>query len=527
MSEPLARAGAVALVGVAGLLAMPIVALVTVAGAGAGASLDAALARIVGFTLAQAFISGVLAVGLALPVARALARRRFPGRSLVLALFSVPLVVPAIVAVLGIVTVMGRGGWLNDGLDRLGLGRVSIYGLAGILIAHVFFNLPLAVRLILPGWAAIPIRSWQVASQLGLAGWTLFRWLEWPVVRPLAVRAAAVVVLICLTSFVIPLALGGGPRTTTMEVAIYQALRFDADLGRVAVIALVQVGICAALVVAARRLVALPSLAAPRLAVLAAPLDDTTLARWSDGAAVVVAALFVALPLAAVVARALQGDPGVLLTGAVVRAVAASLAVASAAAVLALGLGWLILVLARHLRFRLARPALADLAELPLLAILVVPPLALGSGLFVLIRPWADPGVLALPTVALVNALMGLPWVVAALAPAMRAAAQHHERLCASLGIAGLDRLRLIDWPVLRRAAGTGLGLVAAYAVGDLGVIALFGSDRAPTLPLVLYQQLGAYRMDEAAVLALVLVSLCTGLLLGLERLLGGRAAAR
>lgn len=527
MSEPLARAGILALAGVAVLLAMPIVALVAVAGAGAGAGFDAGLARIVGFTLAQAVLSALLSVGLALPVARALARRRFPGRSLVLALFAVPLVVPAVVAVLGIVTVLGRGGWLNDVLDRLGQERVSIYGLAGILIAHVFFNLPLAVRLILPGWTAIPTRSWQVASQLGLAGWTLFRRLEWPVLRPLVVRAAAVVVLICLTSFVIPLALGGGPRNTTMEVAIYQALRFDADLGRVAVIALVQVGICATLVLAARRLVALPALAPPRRAVLAAPLDDTAAARWRDGLALGVAVLFVSLPLLAVVGRALAGDPGVLLTAAVARAIAASLAVASAAAVLALGLGWLILVLARHLRFRLARPALADLAELPLLAILVVPPLALGAGLFVLIRPWVDPGALALPVVALVNALMGLPWVVAALAPAMRAAAQHHERLCASLGIAGFDRLRLIDWPVLRPAAGTGLGLVAAYAVGDLGVIALFGSDRAPTLPLLLYQQLGAYRMEEAAVLALVLVCLCAGLLLGLERLVAGRAAAR
>lgn len=527
MNEPLARAGAVALAAVALLLVSPIVALLTVAGSGTGAALDPALGRIVAFTLVQALLSAVLSVGLAVPVARAIARRRFPGRSAVLVLFSVPLVIPAIVAVLGIVTVLGRGGWLNDGLDRMGLQRVSIYGLGGILIAHVFFNLPLAVRLILPGWASIPSRSWQVASQLGMTRWTLFRLLEWPVVRPLVVRALAVVGLICLTSFVIPLALGGGPRTTTMEVAIYQALRFDADLGRVAVIALVQVVICAVLVVAARRLVALPSLATPRQVALAAPLDDTPGARWLDAAAIAAAALFVALPLLAVLARALGGDPGVLLSGAVLRAVAASLAVAAAAAMLALGLGWLILVLARHLRSRLARPALADLAELPLLAILVVPPLALGAGLFVLVRPWADPGALALPVVALVNALMGLPWVVAALAPAMRAAAQHHERLCASLGIAGLDRLVVVDWPVLRRAAGTGLGLVAAYSVGDLGVIALFGSDRAPTLPLLLYQKLGAYRMDEAAVLALLLVCLCAGLLLGLERLVGGHAAAR
>ena len=61
-----------------------------------------------------------------------------------------------IVAILGILTVWGRSGWISDLLALAGLARLSIYGLTGVVLAHVFFNMPLAIRLILQGWAEVP-----------------------------------------------------------------------------------------------------------------------------------------------------------------------------------------------------------------------------------------------------------------------------------------------------------------------------------------------------------------------------------
>ncbi|MFI5018252.1 MAG: thiamine/thiamine pyrophosphate ABC transporter permease ThiP, partial [Dongiales bacterium] len=109
---------------------------------------DGYLRHVLLFTTIQALLSALLSVGLALPVARALARRtRFPGRTLLLRLFGLPMVMPAIVAVFAIVTLYGESGWLH----RLaaGAGRPLgsfLYGLGGILIAHVFFNMPFAAR---------------------------------------------------------------------------------------------------------------------------------------------------------------------------------------------------------------------------------------------------------------------------------------------------------------------------------------------------------------------------------------------
>ncbi len=119
---------------------------------------------------------------------------------------------------------------------------------------------------------------------------------------------------------------------------------------------------------------------------------------------------------------------------------------------------------------------------------------------------------------------MGLPFVLRVVAPAAEEAAARHDRLVASLGIAGWSRWRLIDWPLLRRPIGLASALVAALSFGDLGAISLFGTSNTATLPLLIYQQLGAYRLDAAAVTALLLVALALGVFVVIERVVGGPA---
>ena len=116
----------------------------------------------------QAALSSLLSCALAIPVARALFRRRFPGRGAVIALTGAPFILPVIVAVLGIIAVYGRAGPISEGLQALGTGPLSIYGLPGILLAHVFFNLPLVVRLLLQGWDEVPAERLRLAASLGL-----------------------------------------------------------------------------------------------------------------------------------------------------------------------------------------------------------------------------------------------------------------------------------------------------------------------------------------------------------------------
>jgi thiamine transport system permease protein len=154
----------------------------------------------------------------------------------------------------------------------------------------------------------------------------------------------------------------------------------------------------------------------------------------------------------------------------------------------------------------------------------VLPATVIGAGWFVILLRLGDVYAAAPVMVITVNALMAMPFAVRVVRPAYDAASARNERLCGALGIAGWNRLRLIDGPVLGRPLGTAFAFAMALSLGDLGAIALFGSDSVQTLPYLLMQRMGSYRTEDAAGIALLLGALCLGLMAISDRL--GRRAA-
>ncbi len=160
---------------------------------------DRYLWHVIRFTFWQAFLSALLSVIPAIFLARALYRRNFPGRQFMLRLCAMTLVLPVLVALFGILTVYGRQGWLAHLFDWLGVDyRFSPYGLQGILLAHIFFNLPLATRLLLQSLEGIAVEQRQLAAQLGMNGWQHFRWVEWPYLRRQILPTAALILCCAL-----------------------------------------------------------------------------------------------------------------------------------------------------------------------------------------------------------------------------------------------------------------------------------------------------------------------------------------
>lgn len=492
---------------VASVVLLPLLAVFWRAGGGSmpGPSDWAALR----FTVLQALLSALFSVVLAVPVARALARRRFRGRGLLVTLMGAPFILPVIVAVLGLLAVFGRAGIVNQALGGIGLPPVQIYGLHGVVLAHVFFNLPLATRFLLQGWQGIPSERFRLAASLGFGPSDVFRQLEMPMLRTTLPGAAMVIFAICLSSFAVALTLGGGPRATTVELAIYQAFRFDFDLGRAAVLAVIQMAVVTVAALLAFRFGHINGFGRGL---------DRPFRRWEaevwhlrilDALALVCAALFLLIPLAAVVWRGLPGllDLPVQVWRAAIVSVVMALSSTLFAIILALCLAYL--ALARH---RTEAIALIGVA---------VSPLVIGTGLFLLINPFSDPARWAFVLTSLVNALAALPFALRVLVPALRDIVRDYGPLADSLGMSGLSRLRLLVLPRLRRPLGFSAGLAAALSMGDLGVIALFADPERATLPLEILRLMGAYRMDTAAGAGLLLLAISLFLFWTFDR--GGR----
>lgn len=492
---------------------------------GAAAAFDAYMLRVAGFTLWQAALSTLLSLVPAIFVARALARHpSFPGRGLVLKLFLVPLALPAIVAAMGVLALLGRAGLFADLLGAITSSRwQGIYGLSGILVAHVFFNLPLATRLLLQALETVPADQWRLATQLGKGLRSTFRLIEWPALRAALPGIAGLVFMLCVTSFTIVLTLGGGPRATTLEVAIYQALRFDFDPARAVALTALQIALTVAAILLLLRLGADMSGDSSLPVASRRPAMAGKTERIINAALIVAALLFVASPLAAIAISGLQADLVRLASEPEVQAATlTSLMLASCAAILCVFLSLSLAAGRRALelkRPRMQAPTLLErMFDTGAGFVLVVPPIVIGAGWFVALRSTGQLFAAAPIMVIAVNAVMAMPFAVRVIRPAWDAASARHERLAAQLGIRGFNRLRLIDWPAIRRPVFTALAFAMALSLGDLGVIALFGSESVQTLPYLLLARMGSYRTLDAAGLALILGLVCLGLTMLAER---------
>lgn len=497
--------------------------------------------RVIWFSFKQATLSTLLSLALALPVALALSHKpRFPGRFVIVNVFSLSLVIPTIVAIYGIVAVFGRTGWLNNLLTAFSLPSVPLYGLTGILVAHVFFNMPLAARVLLINLEGIPAENWRLTKQLGLNPFSVFRFIEWPAVRGQLPSLALLIFTLCFTSFAIVMTLGGGPRATTIEVAIYQALRFDFDIKLAVALGAVQLVICVLLMLLSTLSKHNESLHFNAYSAvvnkdhsrhdqkLMSSLWSGTGWQLTHYAVIIFSAIFIISPLLALVISSVNSKLSAVLTHAsTLDALLNTIIVALASAFLSLLLGIGLLNSVRHLRIRLRHESAGQWLQLSGNIILVLPPLVLGTGLFLLLRPYADVFSIALVLVVIINSLMALPFVLRILDGPIIQSANQNDKLIQSLGIKGFSRWRIIDWPQLRKPIALALAIATTLSAGDLSAIALFGSERVRTLPLLLYQRMGSYQLEAAAVTAGLLLLLCLTLFISIQLIVGrslGRA---
>ena len=443
--------------------------------------LDAGIWDVLVFTLKQAFLSTLLSVVPGLFIARAMARQDFLGHAWLLRLFAVPTALPAIVVVLALTSIYS---------NKQMLGRwIELYGLGGILLAHVFFNLPLAVRLFYEASENIAPENFRLSAQLSFTDAELFRHVEWPVFRNIVPRVSALIFLLCAASFVIVLTLGG-PSATTLEVAIYQSLRLDFDIGRALTLALIQILLCFVLVTLSGR-VMLQNVTHAGNQLLQRRFDGRGLiARFIDYTLIAFGAFVVLPPLLALLS---SGLTQMQINAQVLNAFGFSIGIGLLSACIALVLAWNIAQQSDWFSQGLA------------LSALIVPPAVMATGWFIVLQGFSDNVFVVSGAIISLNALMALPFVVSILVPAFDRNRKRHDRLCAQLALSGWQKLRHIELPLMSRPLVQSFLLAFILSIDDLTAITLLGNQGIVTLPSLIQIQMGHYRGNEAAGTALLL----------------------
>lgn len=474
--------------------------------------------NVIWFTVWQALVSTALTIVIALPAAALLARLRGKKRLWLRGLVTVPFVLPTVV-----VAGAFEGLFFRLGLDSGGFRlRHTVWA---ILLAHVFFNYAVVVRIVGSFWAGLDQRIEEQARVLGAGKLRVFWMVTLPRLRPALASTAAMVFLFSFTSFGVVLLLGG-PRRATLETEIYRQAVTRGDLQVAATLAFVQFLFVLLMVVVAiflERHQPTPTGVATG--------NPKPLPKIFVGANLAVMFMLLGLPIALLVERSFAvGDSYGFnhyqaltervpqLPASSVQALSNSLAYAMLATLLALLVGSLTAFFAVHGKANLPR-----VLDLGLTLPLGVSAVTIGFGILITLDEPPIDFRTSWWIIPIAHALVGVPFVLRCMVPVMRRIDPQLREAAALLG-ASPTRARLaVDLPIVGRAMLVGAGFAFTVSLGEFGATSFLprGPDTL-TAPLALFRLLstpGELLRGQAMALTVVLMITVTLVVVAIEAL--------
>ena len=489
-----------------------------------------------GFTFAQATLSTLLTLIIGLPSAYLFSHFIFPGKKLLRLVTSLPFILPTVVAAAGFNALLGPRGWINLGLMGLfGLEEAPVQFLntfAAILIAHVFYNTAIIIRIVGSAWANQNNRLVQAAQVLGAKPSQAFREITLPLLSPAILAASLLVFLFDFTSFGVVLMLGG-PGFSTLEVEIYTQAFHMLNLPLAGLLSLIQLTCTLTLTILYNRVSETrsnPVMPQAQKTILRKP--KTLTHRLWITALVLMLLMLMTAPLAALTIRSLvklepeRGERSTIQTGFTlqyyqelfinrrgslfyvppVEAVHNSLIYAGLTILISLTLG---LLITYALKQRTAINRWIDpLLMLPLGASAVT----LGLGFIIVFNtpPWNSPDFPLLIPIA--HSLIALPFVVRSLLPALRSIPQSLRQAAAALGASPLRVFREVDLPILMRALLVSVVFAFTISLGEFGASSFISTPDNPTIPIAIYRYIskpGALNYGQALAMSTMLMLIC------------------
>ncbi|PWQ98321.1 ABC transporter permease subunit [Leucothrix arctica] len=483
-------------------------------GSGADWSLlhDSYFWSILSFSLKQAGLSALLSVVLAWPIARALYYSNWlPFRSSFLSLCLLCFVLPTLVLITGLVVLLGRSGFVTYLLSD----DWNLYGLHGILIAHIYLNMPFAIRVLFQQMTNIPGTSLKLATQLKLSGWQRLRWVEWPALKGSFLRLFSFIAVLCFNSFAVVLALGGGPQATTLEVAVYQALKYDFNIPEALALAWVQFSITGILYIMVSRWGSVNWLSADTSARRFTP-QVSALTNVCHALLYAVVWIVLLLPLLSLIPSILEVNWQKFEWLSILKPTLMTLLIGAVSASLALVISYATLLPLRQAAIEKKR-YLQLVYEWLAMHTLLAPAMVLSVGLYVYLLTRVDLDNWGIIFVVLLNAAVIVPFSSQHLRPRLLQFDQQYSRLADSLKLTGWSRFK-VEWPWMKSTVMFSFSLVLLFAMGDVAIFAIFGNDKWLTLPWLIYSYAGSYRLAEAALASGVLLLMCAFIVLYFER---------
>ncbi len=176
-------------------------------------------------SLVASLTATAISLLLGVPLAWVYARVEFPGRNLLRALTTLPMVLPPVVGGIALLLAFGRRGLLGMFLERA-FGITLPFTTAGVVMAETFVSMPFLVLTVEAGLRSLDRRYEEAARTLGAGRWTVLGRVTLPLIAPSLFAGAVLSWARALGEFGATITFAGNfpGRTQTMPLAVYLLL---------------------------------------------------------------------------------------------------------------------------------------------------------------------------------------------------------------------------------------------------------------------------------------------------------------
>lgn len=452
--------------------------------------------NIVWFTFWQAGLSTLITLCFALPCAGVLAHFEFKGKKLIRTIASIPFVLPAVVVASAFQASFGKQGVFQF---------LQIQNpLALVIMAHVFYNFSVMLRLISSFWAGLEGRIKEAAVVLGAGPISLFWYIILPLLKPAILASCALVFIFCFSSFGIILILGG-PAMSTIEVEIYRQAAHLFNLPMACFLSIIQIGFTVCMMGVYTSLTRKAAQFNPDTTKKNAAPIRSQLDRLMVGSTIGFIVCLCMMPLLILAGQSIVSEGRITLdfyralwlnpTGSIFyvppyHAVGYSLLFSVGALCIAMITGLCAAVFIRYCDQKLSKRWASFFDPLFMLP-LSTSAVTLGFGIIITLDSPPFNLRASIFIVPIAQALVGFPFVVRAVLPSLRSIPAHLTDAATILGASPFQVLKYIDFPLISRATIAGAIFAFTVSLGEFGATLFTARPDTPTIPLAIYRFLG------------------------------------
>jgi thiamine transport system permease protein len=433
------------------------------------------------FTLWQAAASASIAVVGGFICAALMWRAPTRFRQSLIGLSCVTFVLPTTAASFALIAILSVSPWSS-----------VLFTPTAVVLGHVYFNLPLVTYVLTNAMGKIPQDALKQTELLRLTKWQCAAYVIWPQLKPYLLNLWLLIFVLCINSFGSVLLLGGGPSASTLEVVIYEALKFDFNIPTALKAAGLQLMCClVAYLILVRSSHAMPSRSKAHVSKHSSVISTLMLLLYSS---------IILAPIVMLLIEGLKAVPklDVDTTRLIFNSSVTSLCYAVPAAILSVTFAGSICCIRQR-----------RVLDVFVLAVTSISPVIVGLCFWLLMMRVGISSVTGVMIMA--HAFIFCAFNVRILSSDVQSIVSTYRRDYVIMRLRPTQIFRHVYVPLMKQSIVLCICTTLLLSIGELAIAAILADHSEPPLPVLMTRFASAYQFDLASLLAsaLCVVSIC------------------